>query len=124
MKPRSSLLTAIGALALFVLIAFPSSSALAKAVADVNIYYEYAGPTGLQVEMEVEYPAGAIIYYTLNSQNPTHDGSGNPGANTYVYYGPIAVPYMQWMHFRARAWKSGWGDSANITYLDISNPVQ
>ena len=123
MKPKSSLLTAIGALALFVLIAFPSSSALAKAVADVDIYYEYDGPTGVQVQMEVEYPAGAIIFYTLNGTNPTHTGS-TPGPNTAIFYGPIAVPYMQWMHFRARAWKSGWGDSVNITYFDISNPVQ
>jgi Chitobiase/beta-hexosaminidase C-terminal domain len=131
MKTKSPLLIAIGALALFVLIAFPSSTALASCGTpdDVNVYYEYDGPTGVQVEMEVEYPtSGAILYYTLNgSTNPTHDSLGNPGANTYIYGSPIPVPVRQWMHFRCRAWKPGipcFYDSANITYLDISNPVQ
>jgi hypothetical protein len=125
MKTKSPLLIAIGALALFVLVAFPSSSALATGhCADVDIYYEYAGPTGIRVGMDCASPSGAIIYFTLNGSDPTHDDSGNPGSNTSIFYGDISVPYHQWMHFRARAWKVGYLDSTNITYLDISNPVE
>jgi len=129
MKTKSPLLRSIGAfLALLVFIALPSSTALASCgqCDDVNIYYEYEGWTGLQVEMEVEYPAGTIIFYTLNGSDPTHDIYGNPGSNTYIYGWPIGIPKRQCMHFRARAWKSGipcYYDSVNISDLIMCNQV-
>ncbi len=39
---------------------------------DPNVYYEYGGPTGIQVEMYVGYPTGATIFFTTNGSNPTH----------------------------------------------------
>ena len=123
MKTKSALLRSIGALALFILIAFPSSSALAAGhCADPDIWYEYdAGPTGVRVLMYSAPPVGATIFYTLNGQNPTHTGS-SPGPNTMIFYGPVYVPYEQWMHFRALAWKLNYLDSG-ITYVSITNPV-
>jgi hypothetical protein len=130
MKTKSPLLIAISAFALFVLVTFPGATALAKCgqVYDVIVYYEYDGPTGIQVEMEVEYPTGATIYFTLNGTNPTHDSSGNPGSGTYIYYGPMSVAYHHCLNVKARAWKPGinpcWYDSVNIVYENICNPIQ
>lgn len=124
MKTKSPLFRSIGALlALLVFVTLPSSTALANCgqCADVDVYYEYAGPTGIQVEMECEYPAGAIIFYTTNGSNPTHTGS-TPGANTMIYYGPIYVPYGHCIRFKARAWKYCYYDSVNITDTTICNP--
>jgi hypothetical protein len=129
MKTKSPLLIAIGAFALFVLVAFPNSTARAACgqVYDPIIYYEYDGPTGIQIEMECEYPAGAIIYFTLNNTNPTYDSSGNPGSGTYIYYGPMAVAYHTCKFIRAKAWKPGinpcWNASA-IVADNICNPIQ
>ncbi|HEV2842934.1 MAG TPA: chitobiase/beta-hexosaminidase C-terminal domain-containing protein [Chthoniobacterales bacterium] len=128
MKTKSSLFRSTGALlALLVFIALPSSTALASCgqTDDVDIYYEYALPTGIHVEMECK-TTGAIIYYTLDGSNPTHDGSGNPTGNTYVYGWPIPIPYGQCFHFRARAWKPGipcYYDSVNISDETICNPI-
>lgn len=124
MKTKSPLLTAIGVLALFVLVAFPSSPALATGhCADVDIYYEYDGPTGIQVGMTAATPAGATIFYTLNGRDPTHSG-GTPGPNTYIFTGDIPVPEGQWLHFRALAYKFNYLDSVHVSVLNISNPVQ
>lgn len=134
MKTRSALLHSLGALALLVLAAFPSSSALASpGCGDPDVYYEYGGPTGLQVEMETDTPIPCtpcsgnftpIIFYTTNGQNPTHTGS-TPGSGTMIYYGPIPIPLYQWRYFRAITYKGccSYQDSG-VTYFDISNPVQ
>jgi hypothetical protein len=129
MKTKSPLLIAIGALALFVSVAFPSSTALADCftVDDPYVYYEYGGPTGIQVEMEVAYPtSGAIIYFTTNGSNPTRDGSGNPGPYTSIYTGAIFVPNKQCIYIKAMAWKPGtpcWFDSGIVPF-EVCNPVQ
>jgi chitobiase/beta-hexosaminidase-like protein len=112
-------------LALLVFVAFPSSSALAAPKCDVvEFYYEYAGPTGIQVGMSSVTPTPYIIFYTTNGHDPTHTGS-TPGRNTSIFTGDIPVPYLQWMHFRALAYKgSGSYVDSDVTYFDISNPVQ
>jgi Chitobiase/beta-hexosaminidase C-terminal domain len=125
MKTKSSLIRSIGVLlALLVFVALPGSTALANCgqCADVDIYFEYAGPTGIVAEMECEFPAGAIIFYTVNGTNPTHTGA-TPGSGTYIYSGPIPVPYLHCIHIKARAWKDCYTESANITAADICNPV-
>jgi hypothetical protein len=126
MKTKSPLLIAIGALALFVLVALPSPTARAVCGQsdDVIIYYEYEGPTGVQIEMEVEWPVGATIFYTTNGSNPTHDTLGNPGSNTLIYYGPIFVGNRSCVHVRARAWKSCYYDSVTIADDTICNPIR
>jgi hypothetical protein len=126
MKTKSHLIRSIGVLlALLVYIALPSSTALANCgqCDDVIVYYEYAGLNGIQVEMECEYPAGAIIFFTTNGSDPTHTGS-TPGPNTSIYYGPIFVPYLHCIHFKARAWKYCYSDSVGITDETICNPIQ
>ncbi len=126
MKTKSPLFRSIGALlALLVFVTLPSSTALANCgqCADVEVYYEYAGPTGIQVEMVCKYPAGAIIFYTTDGSTPTHSGS-TPGANTFIYSGPIPVPYWHCIHIKARAWKYCYYDSVNITDSTICNPIQ
>jgi|ERR1043166_2443942 hypothetical protein len=121
MKTKSPLLTAIGALALFVLVAFPSSSALATGHCDdVSIYYDYGQQ--LTVDMDCAFPSGATIYYTTNGTDPTHDSSGNPGTGTSIFYGEIPISLGQCKHFRAIAWKSGYLNSANIADDTICNP--
>ena len=123
MKTKSALLRSLGALALFVLVAFPSSSALATGpCADPDIYYEYEGPTGIRVYMYSAPPHGATVFFTLNWSNPTHTGA-TPGANTMIYYGPISVPSNSWMHFKALAWKQNYLDSG-IVQVSVSNPPQ
>lgn len=127
MKTKSPLFRSIGALlALLVFATLPSSTALANCGQsdDVSIYYEYEGPTGIQVEMECDYPAGVIIFFTTNGTNPTHDSSGNPGSGTSIYYGPIPIAYLQCKTFRARAWKSCYYDSVNVTIEQVCNPIQ
>ena len=122
MKTKSSLLRSLGALAVLVLVAFPSSSAKATQCDDVDVYYEYGGPTGILVGMDTITPTPCIIFYTTNGQDPTHYGS-TPGSGTLIFYGDIPIPYMQWRYFRAICYKEDYTDS-NITYFDISNPVQ
>jgi hypothetical protein len=124
MKTKSPLFRSIGALlALLVFVTLPSSTALANCgqCADVSVYYEYDGPTGIQVVMYVASPSGATIFYTTNGSNPTHTGA-TPDTNTMIYYGPIPIPYGQCRNFRARAWKYCYYDSVNITYLTVCNP--
>jgi hypothetical protein len=122
MKTRSILLRSLGALALLALVAFPSSTALATQCDEVDIYYEYGGPTGILVGMDTATPTPCIIFYTTNGQNPTHTGS-TPGANTLIFYGDIPIPYGQWRYFRALCYKASYTDSG-IIYFDISNPPQ
>ena len=129
MKTKSPLLIAIGALALFVAVAFPSSTALAACDTcdDVDVYYEYGGPTGIRVEMEVFFPTGATIYFTMNGANPTHDSLGNPGPYTSIYYGPMNVGYRQCVYIKAMSWKPGINPcyyDSGITYFEVCNPVQ
>lgn len=122
MKTKSVCLRLFGALVLLVLVAFPSSSALATQCDDVVIYYEYGGPTGILAGMETDTPTPRTIFYTLNGQNPTHTGS-TPGAGTYIFTGDIPVPYGQWRHFKALCYKASYTDS-NIADEWISNPPQ
>ena len=111
-------------LALVALVAFPTSSALARPKCDpVDIYYEYNGPTGLQVVMETETPPPYIIFFTTNGQNPTHTGP-NPGAGTGIYSGPIPVPYGQTVCFKALCYKAYPYVDSDITSACISNPPQ
>ena len=119
MKTKSALLTAIGALALFVLVAFPSSSALATGYcANPEIYYEYSRV--LEVGMECASPTDATIFYTTNGSNPTHVG-GTPGPGTSIFHeGTPLAP--GWTHFKALAYHAGWGDSG-ITDVSLSNPA-
>jgi hypothetical protein len=128
MKTKSPLFPSIGALlALLVFVTLPTSTALAACgtVDDVDISFGYGGPTGVQVTMTCAYPAGAIIFYTVNGPNPTHSGS-TPGPGTYIYSGPVSVPYGHCIDFSVRAWKPGipcWYDSVNITYAGVCNPL-
>jgi hypothetical protein len=122
MKIKSSLLTAVGALALFVLVAFPSSSVPAAGHCyDVDIYYEYGGPTGLLVDMDCAFPFGAIIFYTTDGTSPTHSG-GTPTGSTLVYYGQIPQAYGTRTHYKAIAYKAGYGDSLHVVDVPIANP--
>jgi hypothetical protein len=117
MKAKPPLLTAIGALALFVLVAFVRSSALATPYcAAPDVYYEY----GTGVEMECANPVDATIFYTINGGDPVHTGS-SPGANTYVFAGPFTIPLGQCKHIKAIAYHVNWGDSP-ITEDTICNP--
>ena len=60
--------------------------------------------------------SGATIFYTTNGTSaPTHTGS-SPGANTYVYTGPVTVGKCNSVFFKALAWKSGMSDSNVTTY--------
>ena len=73
--------------------------------------------------MDSPTPTPFIIFYTTNGQNPTHTGS-TPGANTLIFYGDIPIPYGQWRYFRALCYKAYPYVDSDITYLNISNPVQ
>ena len=122
MKTKSPLLTAIGVLALFVLVAFPSSSALATGHChDVIIYYEYGGPTGLLIDMECDFPSGTTIFYTTDGSAPTHSG-GSATGTTGIFYGDIPQTYGTRVRYRAIAYKAGYLDSANIADETIANP--
>ncbi|MFZ1220785.1 MAG: chitobiase/beta-hexosaminidase C-terminal domain-containing protein [Chthoniobacterales bacterium] len=129
MRTNSALFRTTGVLVTLLLtfaLASPNALAACGQCDDVDIYYEYGGSTGLQVEMDCDYPAGAIIYYTTNGSNPTHDSLGNPGANTFIYGWPIEIPKRQCVNFRARAWKPGvpcYYDSVNISAETICNQI-
>lgn len=138
MKTKSALIRSIGALALFVLIAFPNSSALAAPkCGDPIVYYEYDGPTGLEVYMEntednlclpcsssTETP---IIFFTVtttvaNNTNPTHNGP-NP-INCSIYTQGIPVPYGYTQHYRVITYKGCCShQDSNVVVFDVTNPV-
>lgn len=128
MKTKSPLLITIGALALFVLVALPSSSARAAACDDVYFELYYGVGNDLSLEVAVDNPTGATIFYTmtLNQYNdyiPTHSGT-TCGAHTskFASGSKIHIPYGSTMYINAIAWKSGWDDSENVSSAEQHNP--
>lgn len=135
MKTKSPLFRSIGVLmALLVLLALPSSTALANCgqCADVDVGWEYGGPTGIYFELSVANPTGANIYYTtcLDS-NPCVDPTWDPvtfvpTGTTMVCYScttrDVIVPYGHEMTIRARAGKYCYYQSVNISSDTVQNP--
>lgn len=117
MKTKSPLLISIGALALFVLVAFPTASARADACDDVYFELYYGTGNDISLELSVDNPTGATIFYTCtfntyNNYTPTHSGT-TPGAHTSYFSSgsKIHIPYGSTIYINALAWKSGWDDS-------------
>lgn len=131
--PRISVGCRFGAIAVaLTLLAFfalpkPSAQASRGYCSDVEYYYEYAGPTGIQVHMysytltDPSYPC--MVFYTVNGSNPTHSGP-NPTGSTLLYSGPVSIPYLQCKNFKAIGWLLYYSDSQNITAFNICNPPQ
>ena len=121
--PRISVGCRFGAIAvaltLLAFFALPNHSAQASRgyCSDVDIYFTYVPPNGIQVEMEshtLTNPSYACtVVYTTDGSNPTHSS---------VYSGPISVPYGQCKLFKARGWLLYYTDSQNITSLYVCNP--
>jgi hypothetical protein len=135
MKTKSTLFRTTGILlAVLMLFALASPNALANCgqCADVDIIWEYGGSTGIYFELSVANPSGANIYYTtcLDSTpcvDPTWNTStGAPTNGTLVCYScatrDVPVDYGHTMTIRARAWKSCYYQSVNITSDDVHNP--
>lgn len=128
MKTKS----AIGAfLALLVFVAFPTSSALAAPqCSEPDVYYEYGGPTGMQVDMDntednLCLPCSSstvepVIYFTStvdvpNNTNPTHSSP--------VFSQPIPVPYGHTVHYRVITGKACCShQDSDVVIFDVTNP--
>jgi len=131
MKTRFSLLRSIGALllALLVFVALPSSTARASLgqCGDVEIYWVYAGSNQIYFDLDVE-PSDCVIYLTTTINNPTIVDPSRSGAtpisptSTCASGSHIYIPYGTTMRIKAFAWKSGWTQSANITFAEQHNP--
>lgn len=131
--PRISVGCRFGAIAVaLTLLAFfalptPSAQASRGYCSDVDIYYTYVPPNGLQVEMEshtLTNPSYAcMVFFTVDGSNPTHSGS-TPTGTTILYSGPISIPYLQCKNFKALGWLLYYSDSQNITSLYVCNPPQ
>ncbi|HEV2842977.1 MAG TPA: hypothetical protein VGW39_16770 [Chthoniobacterales bacterium] len=117
------------ALTLLAFFALPTHSAQASRgyCSDVEIYYEYGGPTGIQIEMEsytlTDPSYECMVFFTTDGSNPTHSGP-TPTGNTSVYYGPLSVPYLQCKLVKALGWLLYYSNSQNITSDYICNPPQ
>ena len=132
MKIKSALLRSIGALvALLVFVALPNSVLADNGPCD-DVYFElyYGTGTDLALEVVVDNPTGATIFYTvtfnhLNTTDPTHSGA-TPGTGTSYFASgsKIHIPYGQTLYIRAIAWKSGWQDSVDVTSAEQPNPNQ
>jgi hypothetical protein len=130
MKTKSPLLTSIGALALFVLVAFPSSSARASqgVCSDVKIEPYYFPGASLVVEVE---PDDCWIFATHTSHpfyfvvpvDPSRSGA-EPITPTQIYsYGDRFVcSYGSYIEVKAFAWKPGWSQSPHITSAQLHYP--
>jgi hypothetical protein len=127
MKTKSHLLTSIGALALFVLVAFASSSARADACDDPYFELYYGVGNDLSLEVATDNPTGATIFYTMtlnqyNNYTPTHTGTTcGPNTSKFASGSKIHIPYGSTMYINALAWKSGWDDSG-VTSAEQHNP--
>lgn len=111
---------AVALLALLALVVFPSSSALATQVDDVE-FSESGNPNTVFVTLS-SGTSGATIFYTVGqywfAADPIHNGS--TPINCQVYYTPIGVPVGQRRYIKAVAYKSGMTDS-NITIYVADN---
>lgn len=128
MKTKSPLLIAIGALALFVLVALPTSSARATECDDVYFELYYGVGNDIALEVSVDNPTGATIFYTMtfnqpNNYTPTHSGT-TCGAHTskFASGSKIHIPYGSTIYISAIAWKSGWDDSPDVSSEEQHNP--
>lgn len=111
-------------LAMAALVAFPTSSALARPKCDiVEFYYEYESGY-IEVYMTTETPTPFKILFTTNGQNPTHDGNGTPTGSTVVYQGPMLISYGQCKYFKALCFKAYPYVDSDITAFNICNPPQ
>jgi hypothetical protein len=134
MKTKSTLVRAIGALLALVFVSLPSSTVLANCgqCADVDVGWEYGGSTGIYFELSVANPTGANIYYTTALDHaplpdPTwNPATGAPTGTTMVCYScttrDIPIPYGHTMCIKARAWKSCYYASVNVTSDCQQNP--
>ena len=136
MKTESALFRSFGVLlALLVFLALPSSTALANCgqCADVAIEWYYDPGTAMHFELEVANPAGANIYFTTSLDNnacpdPTWNfTTGAPTGTTLVCYNctdgqDVPIPYTHTLNIKARAWKTCYSQSVNITEDSQHNP--
>jgi hypothetical protein len=112
-------------LALVALVAFPTSSALARPKCSVvEFSYSYTGGGPLLVYMTSETPTPYTILFTTNGQDPTHNGSGTPTGGTAVYAGPYPIPYLQCRYIKALTFKAYPYVDSDITDYYICNPPQ
>ena len=130
MNTKSVLLRSLGVLlALLVYVALPSSVLADHGPCD-DVYIElyYGTGTDLALELSVDNPTGATIFYTMtlnqpDNTDPTHNGA-TPGTGTSYFASgsKLHIPYGQTLYVRAIAWKSGWEDSVNVSAEDQHNP--
>lgn len=127
MKTKSPLLTSIGALALFVLVAFPSSFARASQGQCGDVEIEPYWPAGAYLELTVE-PDDCVIYYTTTLDNPNIVDPSRYG-NDPVYPTltgdsgtTLTVPYGHIRRVKAFAYKPLWTQSVHITYAELRFP--
>jgi hypothetical protein len=121
---------AIGVLmALFAFVVFPTSARADNGPCD-DVYFELYYGTGndISLEVAVDNPTGATIFYTCtfntpNNYIPTHTGT-TPGAHTNYFASgsKIHIPYGSTIYINAIAWKSGWSDSENVSSGEQHNP--
>jgi len=122
MKTKSPLLTSIGALALFVLVVFPNSSARASQgqCGDVEIEVYYDPVVYLEVSV---YPEDCVIYYTFVLDNasivdPSRSGDTPISPTMTCYHGQtFHTTYGHTMKLRAFAYKPLWTQSVNISHF-------
>jgi len=112
---------AVALLTLLALVVFPSSSALATQVDDVEFAESGHYPHTIFVTLS-STTSGATIFYTIGqywyADDPTHNGS--TPINCQVYFTPIGVPAGTRRFIKAVAYKSGMTDS-NVTLYEVDN---
>ena len=122
MKTRSPLLTSIGALALFVLVAFPNSPARASqgqcGDVEIEVYYD---PVVI-LELTVE-PEDCVIYYTTaldvsSVVDPSRSGVTPISPTMTCSNGQtFNIPYGHTRKLKAFAYKPLWTQSVNISHF-------
>jgi hypothetical protein len=113
-------------LALFALVAFPTSALAVPGCDDVEFTEHTEGYGQLYVQMSSN--AGCTIYYTVNSfsypANPTHSSAIYNPSNNPNYEG-LGVAYGTHKYYKAFAHKTTVnphdGDSPDITSYDADN---
>jgi hypothetical protein len=127
MKTKSPLLTSIGALALFVLVAFPSSSARASQGQCGDVDFEPYYFPWVILELTVE-PEDCVIYYTTTLDDPNIVDPSRSGATpiaptlTCPSSTTFSTPSGKIRRMKAFAWKPGWAQSVNITFTQVHYP--